>query len=305
MHKTNKSRTGVSTRYLAFGEKFTILGQVIANTSNIVKPVRNIGFKAFFLAITLLSFQAHAQKAANKIKTVVIDAGHGGHDSGTRGSFMKEKDLVLKVALKVGEYIKQNMPDVKVIYTRDKDVFVELIDRADIANKNKADVFISIHANSLPANTPVAKKQSIYGTETYVMGIHKSEANFEVAKRENSVILLEENYQEKYESFDPNSPESYILFSLYQSATLEGSAVLASKIEAQFGQRAGRKSRGVKQAGLMVLYKTTMPAVLVEIGFLSNTKEEKELNTDQAQDYVASAIYRAFKDYKSEVESIN
>lgn len=305
--KTSIRCTGraLTNRYLAFGEKFTILWQVIANTSNIVKPVRNIGIKALILAITLLSFEVTAQKTGHKVKTLVIDAGHGGHDSGTRGGSTKEKDVVLKVALKLGELIKANLPDVKVIYTRDSDKFVELIDRAEIANKNEADLFISIHANSLPASTPAARKEAIYGTETYVMGIHKSEANFEVAKRENSVILLEENYKEKYEGFDPNSPESYILFSLFQSATLEGSLTLASKIEKQFGERAGRRSRGVKQAGFVVLYKTSMPSVLIEIGFLSNAKEEKDLNSEKAQEYIASAIYRAFKEYKSEVESIN
>jgi len=239
------------------------------------------------------------------VNTVVIDAGHGGFQPGTVGKFSKEKDITLKVALKVGGFIEQNLPGVKVIYTRKKDVALGLDERAKIANDNHADVFISIHANSLPENVPEARKQAIYGTETYVMGLHKSAANFEVAKRENSVILLEENYEEKYAGFDPGSPESYILFSLNQSATQEASILLASKIEDQFKVKAGRRSLGVKQAGFMVLWMTSMPSVLVEIGYLSNTKEEKELNDDQVQDYLASAIYRAFKEYKMQIESVN
>lgn len=272
---------------------------------NIVQPLRNIGFTALFLAITLLIFSpALGQKEQQKIKTVVIDAGHGGKHPGTSGNNYLEKDLTLKVALKIGKLIEENLPSVQVIYTRKTDVFIGLAERAKIATDNKANVFISIHANSLPEKTPDAKKQSIYGTETYVMGLHKNEENFEVAKRENSVILVEDNYKEKYQGFDPNSPESYILFSLNQSASLESSLDLASKIENEFSKRAGRKSRGVKQAGFQVLWMTTMPSVLVEIGYLSNTKEAKELNSDKVQDYIASAIFRAFKDYKNEVESI-
>lgn len=280
------------------------MSKVIANTLNIVQPVRNIGFTALFLAITLLnSFDSFAQKEL-KIKTVVIDAGHGGKAPGTTGKYTKEKDITLKVALKVGKLIEENVPGVKVLYTRKTDVFIGLAERAKVATDNHADVFISIHANSLPEDTPYDRKQSIYGTETYVMGLHKNEENFEVAKRENSVILLEDNYQEKYQGFDPNSPESYILFSLYQSASQEGSLLLASKIENEFGKRAGRKSRGVKQAGFQVLWETTMPSVLVEIGYLSNVKEERELNDPKVQDYIASAVYRAFKEYKNEVESL-
>lgn len=280
------------------------MSKVIANTLNIVQPVRNIGLTALILAITLLnSFDNFAQKEL-KIKTVVIDAGHGGKHPGTTGKYTKEKEITLKVALKVGKLIEQNVPGVKVLYTRKTDVFIGLAERAKVATDNHADVFISIHANSLPEDTPYARKQSIFGTETYVMGLHKNEENFEVAKRENSVILLEDNYQEKYQGFDPNSPESYILFSLYQSASQEGSLLLASKIENEFGTRAGRKSRGVKQAGFQVLWETTMPSVLVEIGYLSNVKEERELNDEKVQDYIASAVYRAFKEYKNEVESI-
>jgi N-acetylmuramoyl-L-alanine amidase len=290
---------------LPFCEKFTPLRKGIANTLHIATPVRIIGFKLLGIAITLLSFSTTAQKVDNKITTVVVDAGHGGRQPGTMSKSTKEKDITLKVALKVGAYIEQNLPDVKVLYTRKTDVAVGFDERAKLANDNQADVFISIHVNSLPESVPYARKQSIYGTETYVMGLHVSEANFEVAKRENSVILLEENYKEKYAGFDPNSPESYIIFSLTQSATQESSLLLATKIENQFKTKAGRKSRGVKQAGFLVLWMTSMPSVLVEIGYLSNTKEEKELNDDKVQDLLASAIYRAFKEYKQQIESVN
>ncbi len=265
----------------------------------------NIKFSVLLLAITLLNFPAYSQNGGHGVKIVVIDPGHGGKHPGTMSQKTKEKDITLQVALKVGAFIEQNIPDVKVIYTRKTDVFIGLDERAKIANNNKADAFISIHANSLPTNVSQERRNQIYGTETYVMGLHVSDANFDVAKRENSVILVEDNYEEKYAGFDPNSPESYILFSLEQSAHQEASLSLASKIEDQFGTRAGRKSRGVKQAGFVVLWRTTMPSVLVEIGYLSNEKEEKDLNDEKVQDYIASAIYRAFKEYKQEVESIN
>ncbi len=232
-----------------------------------------------------------------KIRTVVIDAGHGGKDPGTVGKVFKEKDVVLNIALKVGEYIEKNVPNVKVVYTRKTDKFIELAERAAIANRNKADLFISIHANAI-------SNPQTYGTETWVMGLHKSEENLAVAKRENSVIMHEDNYEEKYEGFD-NSPESYIMFSLMQNAYLENSLKFADKIERQFKHKAGRHSRGVKQAGFVVLYKTATPSVLVEAGFLSNATEEKFLGTTEGQDLIASGIYRAFKEYKSEVESIH
>ena len=255
--------------------------------------------------ITLLLFsltvngQQSQDKNYNSVTTVVIDAGHGGKDPGTHGKHTKEKDLVLKVALKVGSYIEQYLPDVKVIYTRKDDRFLELYERANIANKAKADLFISIHANALPV------KPTVHGTETYVMGLHTNEKNFNVAKRENSVILLEENHEEKYEGFDPNSPESYIMFSLTQNAYLDNSVLMANYVEKQFSERAGRRSLGVKQAGFQVLWNTYMPSVLVEIGYLTNPKEENQLNTEQVQDYIASGIYRAFKEYKNQLESIN
>lgn len=229
---------------------------------------------------------------------VVIDAGHGGKDSGTRGKSVMEKDIALKIALKVGAYIEKNMPDVKVVYTRKDDRYLALDERAAIAIKHKADLFICIHANSNP-------NIKAFGTETFIMGPHVDEKNLDVAKRENSVILMDEDYKERYEGFDPNSPESYILFTLTQSAYQESSLSFAQKVESQFKGRAGRVSRGVKQAGFVVLWRTTMPSVLIETGFLSNSPEEKFLSTDNGQDLIASGIYRAFKDYKSEVESIN
>jgi N-acetylmuramoyl-L-alanine amidase len=233
-----------------------------------------------------------------KVQTVVIDAGHGGKDSGTRGKKALEKDIALKIALRVGNYIEKNLPDVKVIYTRKDDRYIALDKRADIANEAKANLFLCIHANANP-------NEHAIGTETYVMGLHKDNNNFDVAKRENSVILLDENYEERYEGFDPKSPESYILFSLMQSVYQENSLRFAQKIEDQFKSRVGRNSRGVKQAGFWVLWDTAMPSVLVEVGFLSNAEEEKYLLETSSQDLIASGIYRAFKEYKNEVESLN
>ncbi len=250
------------------------------------------------LAITLLNSSAIDRPTANAVDTIVIDAGHGGKDPGTHGQSVKEKDVALKIALKVGGYIEKNMPGVKVVYTRKTDTYLALDERAAIANKAKADLFICIHANAVP-------REEIYGTETYVMGLHKSEGNLDVAKRENAVILLDNNYEQRYEGFDPNSPESYILFSLAQSAFQESSLKFAEKIESQFKNRLGRKSHGVKQAGFWVLWRTAMPSVLIEVGFLTNKKEEKFLGDANGQDLIASGIYRAFKDYKAQLESIN
>lgn len=232
-----------------------------------------------------------------RLRTVVIDAGHGGKDVGCNGRHSKEADVALKLALELGRIIEENMPDVKVVYTRKTDVFVELIDRAGIANKNNADLFISIHCNAGPP--------SAFGTETYTMGPHMTEGNLKVAKRENSVILQEENYKEKYDGFDPNSPQNHILFSLYQSAYMENSLRLAQKIEHQFKTKVGRSSRGVKQAGFVVLWKSAMPSVLIEAGFLTNPEEEKFLNDKTAQTYMASGIFRAFREYKQELEAMN
>jgi len=299
--KKIKYRTdaGLKISSLAFSEKFSLLRKVIANTLNIVRPVRNIGLTLLLVAITLLnSSSTYVPPTDAKVDVVVIDAGHGGKDPGNSGKKVKEKDIALKMALRVGQYIEKNFPDVKVIYTRKDDRYLALDERAEIANKNKADLFICIHANA-HSNTKA------FGTETFTMGMHVDDRNLEVAKKENSVILMDENYKERYEGFDPKSPESYILFSLTQSAYQESSISFAQKVEDQFKNRVGRFSRGVKQAGFVVLWRTTMPSVLVEVGFLSNPSEEEFLNTEKGQDLIASGIYRAFKEYKTEVESIN
>jgi N-acetylmuramoyl-L-alanine amidase len=229
------------------------------------------------------------------VKTVVIDAGHGGTDPGCHGAVANEKDVCLSISLKLGKYIEENFKDVTVIYTRKTDVFIPLYERAKIANKANADLFICVHAN---AND----NKAAFGSETYVLGLHKSEANLKVAQRENSSILLEDDYKTTYEDFDPNSPESYITMTLMQSAYLEQSLLFASKVQTQFTERVGRKNRGVKQAGYLVLHQTSMPSVLIETGFLTNVAEEKFLNSETGQDYMASAIFRAFKEYKNELE---
>ncbi len=240
------------------------------------------------------------------ITRVVIDAGHGGHDSGCLGKKSKEKDIALDIALKLGETISEKFPDVKVIYTRKTDVFIELNERTNIANNAKADLFICIHCNSACYYNKKKKKEecneATSGVETWVMGLHMSEANLEVSKRENDVVLLEKDYTKKYDGFDPNSPEANIIFSLYQNTFLDQSLKLASHIQQEMKVK-GRSGRGVKQAGFLVLYKTTMPSVLIETGFLSNVDEEKYLSSEKGQDETANAIFKAFKSYKHSVET--
>lgn len=230
-----------------------------------------------------------------QIHRVVIDAGHGGKDPGALGLHSREKDIALAIALKTGEYIAKYLPDVEVIYTRKTDVFVELHKRAKIANDSKANLFISIHCNA-------SKSASACGTETYVMGLHKSEANLEVAKLENAAILNEENFADMYEGFDPNQDEDYITLTMFQDASLDQSTMLADEIQRQFRERAKRKDRGVFQAGFLVLYRTTMPGVLIETGFISNPEDERYLKSEDGQAYIASAIFRSFKFYKEEME---
>jgi len=231
----------------------------------------------------------------NKLSKVVIDAGHGGRDPGALGKHYKEKDIALAIALKTGKYIEENIEGVEVIYTRKKDEFVELYKRAEIANKNKADLFISIHVNANNNSSP-------YGTSSHILGLHRTEEHFHVAVRENSVILLEDDYETRYEGFDPKSLESYILFSVMQDTYLKQSMEFASYTQNQFRDRAKRKDRGVIQQGLLVLAQTSMPAVLIETGFISNPTEEQFLASENGQDLIASAIYRSFKKYKNRIE---
>lgn len=255
------------------------------------------------LFLILVSFSP-AGKESLAVTKIVIDAGHGGKDPGTKGSYTKEKDVALKVANLVGKYIEENIKGVEVIYTRKGDSLVELEKRPEIANSHNSDLFVSIHANSLPKGTPPERKKEIKGVEVYVMGAQNTDRALEVAKRENSVILLEEDYEKRYD-FDPQSEESYILYNLTQSAYQKNSLILASLIDEQLKKRAGRKSYGVKQSSLYVLWNTAMPSVLVEVGYLSNPIEEKELNDPKVQAYIASGIYRAVKEYKKTIDTQN
>lgn len=252
-----------------------------------------------FFGILCSVFCAFSQQGmAQKPFTVVIDAGHGGKDPGASGRHSREKDIALMVALKTGAYLEEHCPDIHVVYTRKKDLFVELDKRAAIANDIKADLFLSIHCNSNGSSRP-------YGSETYVMGLHKSAANLAVAKKENASILLEHDYNARYAGFDPNSDEGYIALTMFQNAYHDFSIRVASRIQDQFRVRVGRKDRGVRQAGFLVLHQTAMPGVLVELGFLSNPTEEQFLRSEKGQVYMASALYRAVKAYRNEVQKIN
>ncbi|MDD2798942.1 MAG: N-acetylmuramoyl-L-alanine amidase [Bacteroidales bacterium] len=242
-------------------------------------------FILLFVTLFLLFCEASAQEFK-----VIIDAGHGGKDPGAIGAFAKEKDINLGVALALGEMIKQRQSDVKVIYTRDDDFFVELQERANIANRSKAQLFISIHTNS-------AKSKEARGTETYTMGLRRANENLEVAKRENSVILLEDNYKVKYEGFDPTSSESYIMFELLHDRFIEQSISMASAIQKEF-KEANCIDRGVRQDVFLVLRNTGMPSVLIEVGYVSNPTEEEFLKSKSGQQKLASAIYTAFCQFK-------
>ena len=224
--------------------------------------------------------------------TLVIDPGHGGHDAGAIGSFSKEKNINLNVALAFGRYVERNCPDVKVIYTRKTDVFVTLHGRADIANKAKADLFVSIHTNALP------KGRISRGMETYTLGMHRAADNLEVAKRENEVILQEADYKERYQGFDPNSAESYIIFEFLQDNNMQRSVDLAKLVQQNVCSVANRPNKGVKQAGFLVLRETSMPSCLIELGFISTPDEERLLNNDTSIDNIARGIYNAFVAYK-------
>lgn len=251
-------------------------------------------------SIVLTSFMPE-EGEVNKIKTVVLDAGHGGKDSGNLGTgrySTVEKQIALDVTLQVGEYIKKAFPDIKVIYTRDKDEFIGLKERTKIANEAKADLFISIHCNS-------NERSSAKGADTFVMGLHKTEANLRTAQKENAAMLLEQDHELVYDGFDPRSPESMIALSLRQSIHMEQSLDIASLVQTQFRERVHRTDRGVKQAGFWVISFTTMPSILIELGFLTNPQEEDYLQSKEGRTYMASAVYRAFKEYKVEYESLD
>ena len=234
------------------------------------------------------------------LKCLVLDAGHGGRDSGCLSKDKKysEKNIVLSVVLKLGKMIEDEHPDVKVVYTRKKDVFIPLAERADIANRNKADLFISVHVNANPSPVP-------RGSETFTMGTHVSDRNFEVSKRENAVIKMEDDYSTKYEGFNPDSPESYIIFSLLQNAYSEQSIKFAKFIQDEYAKGPVKHGRGVKQAGFLVLWRTTMPSVLTEIGFLTNLDDLKILVTEEGQRKIARRLADAFTRYKDDYESRN
>jgi N-acetylmuramoyl-L-alanine amidase len=241
----------------------------------------------------------YSQQTTNKIFKIVIDAGHGGTDTGTPGTGRyktTEKDIALDVSLLLGKMINENIENTKVVYTRDKDIFPTLNSRAVITNKADADLFISIHCNAQPLKNR-KKGGAAIGSETFVLGLHKNAVNLEVAKRENAVIKLEENYKETYEGFDPDSPESLIGMTLMQEEYLDQSIEIASYIENEFVNTAKRKSRGVKQAGFLVLTKTYMPSVLVELGFLTNLKEETFLNSQKGKDIMTLSLFKAINKY--------
>jgi N-acetylmuramoyl-L-alanine amidase len=258
-------------------------------------------FLCFLLLISILGYneiQAGIECSGisyinvKKPFTVVIDAGHGGKDSGTLGKKSMEKDIALSIALKLGKKIEDQYKDVDVIYTRKDDTFIPLFERINIANKVQADVFISIHCNA-------SSRTSAKGTETFVMGLHKAEENLETAKRENSVILLESDFETNYDGFDPNSDAGHIILSMYQNLYLDQSIEFASLVEKEFGIKT---SRGVKQAGFVVLRRATMPAILIETGFLSNPDDEKRLLSNKGQEKITKSLFKAFSRYKAAKE---
>ncbi|MBR4312719.1 MAG: N-acetylmuramoyl-L-alanine amidase [Bacteroidaceae bacterium] len=255
--------------------------------------------KRYFLSLCFLLI---AMAVSAKNFTVVIDAGHGGKDPGAVSANGKvhEKDITLKVALMVGESIAKKYPEVKVLYTRKTDVFVGLNDRAYIANKANADLFISIHVNA-------AKNQSAKGAETYTLGIEeaRTERNLEIAKRENGVILLEDNHEKTYANFNPNSPESYIIFEYMQSEFVKESIHIAQYVQENFANDANRLDRGVRQAGFLVLNATSMPSILVELGYISNAEEAKYLASASAQQRLSNCISKAFDKYYTDLKKLN
>jgi N-acetylmuramoyl-L-alanine amidase len=281
----------VMRRFIFAMNFFTDTVSKSTTTAALVKQATLLTFVVLIQLCTSSTLKPeHIQQ--NKPMTIVIDPGHGGTDPGCHGLYAREKDVTLAISLRLGVLLKQNCPDVKVVFTRTTDTFIDLEERAAIANRNKADLFVCIHCNANPDKTAS-------GTETYLMGISKAEGNLDVAQRENSVILLEDNYKQKYNGFDPNSPEAYIFFSLYQNAHMQQSITLADKVESNY-KTDGRYSRGVKQAGFWVLWRTNMPSILTETGFLTNPTEEKYLSSSSGQQQVAQDIFNAITQYKNE-----
>ncbi len=253
-------------------------------------------FLAFISSFKPIREKANTHiKNSNKINIVCLDAGHGGKDPGCHGKNSHESKIALKLVLAFGEMIETNFPEIKVIYTRKKDVFIDLHERSAIANRKNADLFISVHCNSHPSN-------KFQGSETFTMGLHKTNNNLDVAKRENSVILQETNYQKNYNGFDPKSPMGHITLSNFQNVYMANSIKLAQKIERQFKKQTARTSYGVKQAGFLVLWETSMPSVLVESGFLTNKTDEAYLSSEKGQKEIAESLFKAFKQYKEEME---
>ncbi|MCL2028375.1 MAG: N-acetylmuramoyl-L-alanine amidase [Bacteroidales bacterium] len=261
-----------------------------------MKLVWKLIMVALFLGLCNGSF------AASKVRTVVIDAGHGGNDSGAVGTFAKEKDINLAIALGLGKMIETHFSDVKVHYTRAKDEFIELWRRPRMANQHKADLFISIHCNSseLRRGQPFPR-----GFETFVMGLHKSEENLKVAQKENAVIFSEADHADSYDGFNPNSPEAYIIFSLFQNAYLDQSLDFASRLQRHYTSHIPSVDRGVKQAGFLVLHGATMPSVLTEIGFINNPEEEKFMASPEGQEKIITALFNAFREYKNSIDGFN
>lgn len=252
--------------------------------------------KKITLLLVAFLFLAAGMYAANQRFTLVIDAGHGGHDAGALGAKSKEKNINLNVALAFGRYVERNMPDVRVIYTRTTDVFIPLHERANIANKANADLFISVHTNALPAGK-IAR-----GFETYSLGMHRAKDNLDVAMRENSVISMEKGYQQTYQGFDPKSSESYIIFEFIQGKNMERSVEIARSIQNSVCQNANRPDKGVHQAGFLVLRETSMPSCLIELGFITTPDEENLLNDESRIDAIAKAIYEGFAKYKNKYD---
>lgn len=242
------------------------------------------------LIISALQLLSNPDSTVKQFFTIVIDAGHGGKDSGALGTFSQEKNVVLDIALKLGDLLQKSVPNIKIIYTRSDDTFISLYDRAKMANENKANLFVSLHANS-------SKNTKARGPETFVMGLHKTQDNLDVAQKENAVIVMEKDYSERYEGYDPKSSESFIIFSLMQNTFLDHSLLVAELIQSEIITHTKLHDRGVKQAGFLVLWNTSMPSVLVEIGFISNTEEEKYINSSEGKENITKSVCEAVKNY--------